>query len=56
VGCGARVPIPVAADAVRCPWGEPTFAPPPGKGQMRRQRLLVAVPTESRSYRRQLTT
>jgi len=29
---GARVPIPVAADAVRCPWGEPTFAQPPGKG------------------------
>jgi len=42
---------PVAADAVRSPWGEPTFAQPPGKGQMRRQRLLVAVPTESRSYR-----
>jgi hypothetical protein len=45
------VPIPVAADAVRSPWGEPTFAQPPGKGQMRRQRLLVAVPTESRSYK-----
>jgi hypothetical protein len=28
-----------------------TFAQPSGKGHMRRQRLLVAVPTESRSYR-----
>jgi hypothetical protein len=28
--------------------GEPTFAQPPGKGQAHRQRLLVAVPTESR--------
>ena len=46
---GARVPIPVATSAVRCPWGEPTFAQPPGKGQMRRQRLLVAVPSESSS-------
>ena len=43
---GARVPIPVAADAVRYPLGEPTFAQPPDKGQMRRQRLLVAVATE----------
>ena len=32
-------------------WDEPTFAQPPGKAQMRRQRLLVAVPTENRSYR-----
>jgi hypothetical protein len=45
------VPLRGAADAVRCPWGEPTFAQPPGKGQMRYQRLLVAVPTESRSYK-----
>ena len=37
--------------AVRSPWGKPTFAQPPGKGQMRYQRLLVAVPTESRSYK-----
>jgi hypothetical protein len=37
VGSGARVPIPLAADAVSCPWGEPTFAQPPGKGQMRCQ-------------------
>ena len=38
--------IPVAAHAVHCPWGEPRFTQPPGKGQIRRRRLLVAVPTE----------
>jgi len=48
---GHECRFPSPADAVRSPWGEPTFAQPPGKGQMRRQRLLVAVPTESRSYR-----
>jgi hypothetical protein len=32
-------------------WDEPTFAQPPDKAQLRRQRLLVAVPTENRSYR-----
>lgn len=44
-GCfGARVPVPVAAFAVRCPRGEPTFAPPPGKGRTRRFQTFPPLP------------
>jgi hypothetical protein len=48
---GHEYRFPSPPDAVRYPWDEPTFAQPPGKAQMRRQRLLVTVPTENRSYR-----
>jgi hypothetical protein len=47
MGHECRFPSPPTPSAV--PWGEPTFAQPPGKERMRHQRLLVAVPTESGS-------